>query len=162
MKILVVNGPNLNLLGHREPDTYGTNSLDQIMSEVVDLGVSLGVTVAHMQSNHEGELIDAIQEARASVDGLVVNPGGFGHSSVSLRDALLAVALPFVEVHLSNIHAREPFRHRTLLSDAAVGTIAGFGGVSYSLGLRGLVAHLRATEQAGAHRSSVSTSGESA
>jgi 3-dehydroquinate dehydratase-2 len=122
----------------------------------------MGVTLKHIQSNHEGVLIDAIQEARGSMDGLVINPGGFGHSSVSLRDALLAVELPFVEVHMSNIHAREPFRHRTLLSDAAVGTIAGFGGVSYSLGLRGLVAHLHATKPAAGHRLSVSKSGESA
>ena len=108
----------------------------------------MGATISCVQSNHEGVLIDHIHNAIDSMDGIVINPGGLGHTSVSLRDALAAVGLPFVEVHLTNIHARESFRQQTLLSDIAMGTIAGFGGLSYSLGLRGLLAHLFANSGA--------------
>lgn len=142
MRVLVVHGPNLNLLGIREPGRYGHQTLADVDTQLVALGHALGARVRSVQSNHEGELLDVIHAARTTTDGVLINPGGLGHTSVCLRDALLGVGLPFVEVHLTNIHAREPFRHRTLLSDVAVGTIAGFGGVSYSLGLRGLVSHL--------------------
>lgn len=148
MRILVVHGPNLNLLGRREPARYGTRTLLEINEELRELAVELGATVSCVQSNHEGVLIDHIHNAIDSIDGIVINPGGLGHTSVSLRDALAAVGLPFVEVHLTNIHARESFRQQTLLSDIAVGTIAGFGGLSYSLGLRGLLAHLFANSGA--------------
>lgn len=148
MRILVVHGPNLNLLGRREPARYGTRTLLEINEELRKLAVELGATVSCVQSNHEGVLIDHIHNAIDSIDGIVINPGGLGHTSVSLRDALAAVGLPFVEVHLTNIHARESFRQQTLLSDIAVGTIAGFGGLSYSLGLRGLLAHLFANSGA--------------
>ena len=148
MRILVVHGPNLNLLGRREPAHYGTRTLLEIEHELRELAAEVGATIACVQSNHEGVLIDHIHNAIDSVDGIVINPGGLGHTSVSLRDALAAVGLPFVEVHLTNIHARESFRQQTLLSDIAVGTIAGFGGLSYSLGLRGLLAHLFANSGA--------------
>lgn len=143
MLVLVLNGPNLNLLGLREPDRYGRQTLPELMGALCELGQQLGAEVEAFQSNHEGALLDVVHQAVGRVDGILVNPGGLGHTSVCLRDALLAVGIPFVEVHLTNIHAREPFRHRTLLSDVAIGTVAGFGGVSYSLGLRGLLRHLR-------------------
>ena len=148
MRILVVHGPNLNLLGRREPARYGTRTLLEINEELRSLAVEMGATISCVQSNHEGVLIDHIHNAIDSMDGIVINPGGLGHTSVSLRDALAAVGLPFVEVHLTNIHARESFRQQTLLSDIAMGTIAGFGGLSYSLGLRGLLAHLFANSGA--------------
>jgi 3-dehydroquinate dehydratase-2 len=148
VRVLIVHGPNLNLLGIREPERYGRETLAQIDRRLEELGTELGATVSSLQNNHEGVLIDEIQAAHGVVDGIVINPGGLGHTSVSLRDALSGVGIPFVEVHLTNIHAREPFRHTTLLSDIAVGTIAGFGGLSYSLGLRGLLAHLNATSGA--------------
>ena len=161
MKILVVNGPNLNLLGTREPGRYGAATLPQVLADLSRVAATLGADLQTFQSNHEGALIDRIHGAMGSSDGILINPGGLGHTSVSLRDALLGVGLPFVEVHLTNIHAREPFRHRTLLSDVAVGTIAGFGGLSYALGLRGLVAHLQvAVPQPGAP-TPASPSGES-
>ena len=143
MKILVVHGPNLNLVGIREPDVYGNLGFEGICTEVTDLADQLGIEVSHFQSNHEGALIDRIQEARAggadSVDGIVINPGGLTHTSVCLRDALLASAVPFIEVHLSNIHAREAFRKHSMLSDIAIGQIAGFGSASYTLALRAIV-----------------------
>ena len=148
MRILIVHGPNLNLLGIREPDRYGRDTLAEIDRRLVAQGAEAGAVLSAIQSNHEGVLVDQIHEARGVVDGIVINPAGLGHTSVSLRDALSGVGIPFVEVHLTNIHAREPFRHTTLLSDIAVGTIAGFGGLSYSLGLRGLLAHLNATSGA--------------
>ena len=148
MRILVVHGPNLNLLGRREPSRYGSRTLLEIEQDLREVAGELGATIVCVQSNHEGVLIDHIHNAIESMDGIVINPGGLGHTSVSLRDALAAVGLPFVEVHLTNIHARESFRQQTLLSDIAVGTIAGFGGLSYSLGLRGLLAHLFANSGA--------------
>jgi 3-dehydroquinate dehydratase-2 len=141
--ILVVHGPNLNLLGTREPATYGAETLSDIDRDLRDLGAELGVTVVSFQSNHEGALIDRVQAAREEAAGIVINPGGYTHTSVALRDALLAVALPFVEIHLSNVHAREAFRARSYFSDVAAGVVTGFGADGYALALRGLCAHLR-------------------
>ncbi|MBI5017427.1 MAG: type II 3-dehydroquinate dehydratase [Deltaproteobacteria bacterium] len=142
MRILVLHGPNLNLLGTREPGTYGAETLAAIQGSLRELAGELGVEVEFFQSNSEGALVDAVQAAYGRFDGIVANPAAYTHTSIALRDALLAVAVPFVEVHLSNVHAREPFRHRSLLADAALGTVAGFGADSYRLGLRGLVAAL--------------------
>lgn len=139
MSVLVIHGPNLNLLGAREPERYGVTTLAEIDARLVELGASLGVSVLTFQANGEGELIDRIQAARGNTRGIVVNPGGYTHSSVALRDALLAVAIPFVEVHLSNIYAREPFRRHSYFSDVAQGVISGFGAASYELGLRALL-----------------------
>ena len=141
MRIQVLHGPNLNLLGTREVAVYGATTLAEIDARLVALGAELGVRVQAFQSNHEGALIDRVHEAR-SCGGFVVNAGGLTHTSVSLRDALLAVGRPFVEVHLSNVLRREPFRRRSLLSDVAVGVVHGFGPASYELGLRGIVGHL--------------------
>lgn len=143
MRIAVLHGPNLRLLGRREPEVYGSATLGEIDARIADEAASLGVEVESFQSNHEGDLLDFIDEASARVDGFLVNPGALTHTSVALRDALLGVSLPFVEVHLSNTAAREPFRHHSYLSDAAVGVVFGFGAYSYLVGLRGLVAHLR-------------------
>lgn len=144
MKVLVLHGPNLNLLGTREPDVYGTDTLDTIQRCLTDAADGLDVELVHFQSNHEGALVDRIQQAAAEgVDGVVVNPAAYTHTSVALRDAFAATALPFVEVHLSNVHRREDFRHRSLLADLAIGQVMGFGGTSYVLGLQGLVSALR-------------------
>lgn len=142
MKILVLHGPNLNLLGVREPEVYGAASLAEVEAGLTSLAADLGVEVEFFQSNAEGALVDRIQAALGQCAGVLINPAAYTHTSVALRDALLATALPFVEIHLSNIHARESFRQRSLLADVAVGTVAGFGANSYQLGLRGLVAHL--------------------
>ena len=140
MRILVLHGPNLNRLGKREPAIYGRATLGDIDARLVTLGDALGAVIETFQSNHEGELVDRIHTAADSgVRGVLINPGALTHTSVSLRDALLAVALPFVEVHLSNVHAREPFRRHSYLSDVAVGVVCGFGAESYELGLRGLL-----------------------
>lgn len=145
MRVLVVHGPNLNLLGSREPGVYGAETLGAIEERLRALAAEIGVELEFFQSNHEGALVDRIQAARGRADGILINPAAYTHTSVAIRDALLAVGLPFVEVHLSNVHAREPFRHRSLLSDRAVGVVLGFGPDSYLLGLRGLVAHLAKT-----------------
>lgn len=141
-RILVLHGPNLNLLGVREPDVYGRVTLPEIDAELEKIGRSAGAVVECFQSNHEGALIDRIHEARGRVQGIVINPGGLTHTSVALRDALSAVAIPVAEVHLTNIHAREPFRQRSLVSGIAVGVVSGFGPSAYRLGLEGLLAHL--------------------
>jgi 3-dehydroquinate dehydratase-2 len=141
-RILVVHGPNLNLLGVREPDVYGRTTLAEIDAELEKLGQAAGVAVECFQSNHEGALIDRIQASRGRVEGIVINPGGLTHTSVALRDALSAVAVPVAEVHLSNIHARERFRRRSLVSGIAVGVVSGFGAAAYRLGLEGLLAQL--------------------
>jgi len=143
MNILVMHGPNLNLLGHREPTHYGGDTLQGIQDQLDDLAGRLGVQLQHFQSNHEGVLVDRIHQAmRESVGGIVINPAAYTHTSIAIRDALLAVEIPFVEVHLSNVHGREEFRHRSMLVDKAVGVVAGFGGMSYQLALQGLVARL--------------------
>jgi 3-dehydroquinate dehydratase-2 len=137
MKLLVLNGPNLNLLGTREPAVYGATTLAEIEAALVQEGSTLGASVECFQSNHEGALIDRIHQARVEGVGcIVINPGGLTHTSVALRDALSGVAIPFIEVHLSNIHARESFRHHSYLSAVALGVIAGFGPSGYSMALR--------------------------
>jgi len=140
--IAVLNGPNLNLLGEREPEIYGRATLGEIEAATRERARVLGVECSWMQTNHEGELVDAIQGLRGRADGALVNAAAFTHTSFAVRDALLAVHVPFVEVHLSNIFAREPERRRSLLADAAVGVVAGFGADSYRLGLEGLVGYL--------------------
>jgi 3-dehydroquinate dehydratase II len=142
VRIAVLSGPNLNLLGRRETVVYGRATLAQIEDRLRGLASELGVELETFQSNAEGALIDYIHEASDRVDGFVVNAGGLTHTSVSLRDALSGIGLPFVEVHLSNPSAREPFRHQSLLSDRALGVVTGFGAESYLLGLRGLIARL--------------------
>jgi 3-dehydroquinate dehydratase-2 len=134
--VLVIHGPNLNLLGEREPAVYGTTSLAQIDAALQELGAALGVAVECFQSNHEGAIIDAIHAARGRHGAILINPGAYTHYSIAIRDAIAAVGIPTVEVHLSNVHRREPFRHRSVIAPVAVGTIAGFGVDSYLLGLR--------------------------
>lgn len=144
MKILVINGPNLNLLGTREPDVYGSETLEQIMQQLTDEGAQAGVTVETFQSNGEGVLIDRVHQAKLeNCSGIIINPGGYTHTSIALRDALSGVALPTVEVHLSNIHARERFRHHSYIAPIAVGQICGFGALGYRLALRALIQHIQ-------------------
>jgi len=137
--IAVLNGPNLNLLGEREPELYGRASLAEIEAAVRERARALGVECSWKQTNHEGELVEAIQGLKGHADGAVINAAAFTHTSLAVRDALLAVRVPFVEVHLSNIFAREPERRRSLLADLAVGVVTGFGADSYRLGLEALV-----------------------
>ncbi len=144
MRLLLLNGPNLNLLGTREPGLYGSHTLPQIEAELAQRAAALGVELQCFQSNHEGALVDRIQAAREGIDGILINAAAYTHTSVALRDALLAVAIPYVELHLSNVHAREAFRHHSHLADRAVGVICGFGPASYRLALEGLVDYLQA------------------
>lgn len=142
MRVLLLNGPNLNLLGLREPGLYGASTLEAIETSLQGQAEELGVSLECFQSNHEGALVDRIHAARGAIDGILINAGAYTHTSIALRDALLGVAIPYVELHLSNVHAREPFRHHSYLADKAVGVICGFGPASYGLALKGLVGHL--------------------
>ena len=146
MQLLRLNGPNLNLLGRREPGLYGATTLEQIEARLVQQAAARGVQLSCFQSNHEGALVDRIHQARGDVDGILINAGAYTHTSIAIRDALLGVAIPYVELHLSNVHAREPFRHHSYLADRAVGVICGFGAGSYGLALEGLLAHLQAPQ----------------
>ena len=145
MNILVLHGPNLNLLGTREPTLYGTITLEEVNASLKKLGMDLGVAVESRQSNLEGELVTWIQEANAQFEGLVFNPAAYTHTSIALRDAVVGVGIPMVEVHLSNIHRRESFRRRSYLAPVSLGQISGFGPQSYLLGLRALVDALQRT-----------------
>ncbi|MEM9005424.1 MAG: type II 3-dehydroquinate dehydratase [Cyanobacteria bacterium P01_F01_bin.86] len=143
LKVLVLHGPNLNLLGKREPGIYGVRTLEEIDILLRDEGKSLSVEVSCQQSNHEGILVDLVQGALNLFDGILINPGAYTHTSVAIRDAIAAVAIPTVEVHLSNIHKREAFRQHSYIAPVAIGQICGFGADSYRLGLQALVTHLR-------------------
>jgi 3-dehydroquinate dehydratase-2 len=142
LRVLVIHGPNLNLLGTREPEIYGSTTLEEINAELAGVAKEQGAEIDFFHSNPEGALIDRIQEARSWADGILINPGGLTHTSISLRDALSATGLPVVEVHLSNVQAREEFRWRSFVSGIAVGVVAGFGPTSYWLGLQALLDHL--------------------
>jgi len=139
MKILVLHGPNLNLLGTREPEIYGSATLEEINGRIAALGKELGVETVFAQSNHEGELVQRIQDARGTCRAIVINPGAYTHTSVAIRDAIASTGIIAVEVHLSNIYRREPFRQQSFISGVAAGVISGFGAESYLLGLRAAV-----------------------
>lgn len=147
MKILVLNGPNMNLLGTREPEKYGTATLGEVKDALTALAAELGVEIEMYQSNSEGALMDRIHAAIGSCQGILINPAGYTTTSISLRDAIAGAGLPAVEVHITNIHAREEFRHNSFIAPAAVGQICGFGVDSYLLGLRALVVHVRKRRQ---------------
>lgn len=143
MKILVINGPNLNLLGKREPEIYGAETLDGVNSSLQDAALAIKAALEFFQSNSEGELVDAIQGAAGIFDGIIINPAAYTHTSIAIRDAIAAVALPTVEVHLSNIYSREEFRHNSFIAPVAIGQISGFGSAGYKLALEGLVGYLK-------------------
>ncbi|MES2357089.1 MAG: type II 3-dehydroquinate dehydratase [Gemmatimonadota bacterium] len=144
MRVAVINGPNLNMLGVREPAIYGSETLAQIEANLKSVAAELDATVDFFQSNSEGDLVTQVQKLRGAADGALVNAGAYSHSSLALRDAFAAVSVPFVEVHLSNVHAREPERHRLVLAGAAIGVVCGLGSYGYEAALRGLVRNLRA------------------
>jgi len=141
-KILVMNGPNLNLLGTREKSVYGSDTLENIINELRDYAQERDVELRDFQSNSEGALVDAVHEARTWADGIVFNAGAYTHYSIALRDAIAGVGLPVIEVHISNVHAREEFRHKSVLAPVCLGVIAGFGRNSYFLGVDALIRHL--------------------
>ncbi len=141
-KLLVIHGPNLNLLGVREPGQYGTENLESINASIEDAAKNFGCTVEIFQSNSEGDIVDRIQESIGNVDCLIINPAAYTHTSVAIRDALLAVNIPVIEVHLSNIHKREEFRKKSLVADIAVGQISGFGALGYRLAIQAASEHL--------------------
>ena len=143
MDVLLINGPNLNLVGKREPTIYGSQTLEDIQEELLTLASELGTKLRFFQSNSEGEMIDCIHNSAGSIDGILINAGAYTHTSIALRDALLGVAIPYVEVHLSNIYSREEFRHKSFLSDKALGLVCGFGANSYQLALQGIVSYLK-------------------
>ena len=143
MNLLLINGPNLNMLGTREPEIYGSETLPELVAALHDYGSKKGVTLRDFQSNVEGEIITAIQEARHWADGILINPGAYTHTSIAIRDAISSITVPVVELHISNVHARESFRHRSLLSGVCLGVIGGFGRNSYFLALDALLRHLR-------------------
>lgn len=149
MKVLILHGPNLNLLGTREPEIYGSLSLVDIDTKLVELGSQYHVELVCKQSNHEGDLIDALQDSRSWADGVVFNPGAYTHTSIALRDAISAIGIPVVEVHLSNVYAREEFRHVSMISAVCRGKVVGFGWRSYVLGLRALMELLSDKESEG-------------
>lgn len=146
-RLLILNGPNLNLLGTRQPEVYGRETLGDIEGACRQIAQGFGVDVDFRQSNHEGELVDWIQKARGEFDGIIINPAAYSHTSVAILDALLAVEIPTVEVHLSNIHQREEFRHHSWVSKAAKGVICGFGSLGYILAIQALTAELKAAKQ---------------
>ena len=137
-KILVIHGPNLNMLGQREPHIYGHQSLDEINAQLQALGEKLGIDIETFQSNHEGAIVEKIQQAVGSCHGLLINPAAYTHTSIAIRDSLVLLSIPVVEIHLSNIHQREPFRHKSMISDVVTARISGFGPYSYVLALEGL------------------------
>jgi 3-dehydroquinate dehydratase-2 len=137
-KVLVIHGPNLNMLGRREPEIYGHQTLDEINSRLLSLGENLGLEIEAFQSNREGEIVEQIQLAMGSHDGILINPAAYTHTSIAIRDALSLLDIPVVEIHLSNIYKREPFRHKSLIADIAAARISGFGARGYLLGLEGL------------------------
>ena len=143
MDLLLINGPNLNLVGKREPSIYGAQTLEDIQEGLLTSAIDLDVKIKFFQSNSEGEMIDCIQKSAGSIDGILINAGAYTHTSIALRDALLGVAIPYVEVHLSNIYSREEFRHKSFLSDKALGLVCGFGANSYQLALEGIVSYLK-------------------
>ena len=143
MDLLLINGPNLNLVGKREPSIYGSQTLEEIQEELINLAIGLDARLQFFQSNSEGEMIDRIQESIGSIDGILINAGAYTHTSIALRDSLLGVDIPYVEVHLSNIYSREDFRNKSFLSDKALGMVCGFGPLSYQLALQGIVSYLK-------------------
>ena len=143
MDLLLINGPNLNLVGKREPSIYGLQTLEDIQEELLTLAGELDAKLRFFQSNSEGEIIDCIHKSAGSIDGILINAGAYTHTSIALRDALLGVAIPYVEVHLSNIYSREEFRHKSFLSDKALGLVCGFGANSYQLAFEGIVSYLK-------------------
>lgn len=148
MRVLVLNGPNLNLLGTREPGIYGHIGLPEIEARATALASELGLAVSFAQSNHEGALVDQVQAASGTYDGIILNAGAYTHSSIALRDAISATRIPVIELHLSNVHAREEFRHHSMIAAVAIGVIQGFGPEGYMLALRAMASHLAAEDAA--------------